>query len=52
MDEWIIDEEIFRHQFNCIISAPTMGGKTFMIREILKFKDVMIKPSPIKIIYC
>lgn len=40
------------HPFNCIIAAPTMGGKTYMIREILKFKNDLISPEPTNIIYC
>ena len=49
---WFIDENVFSHPFNCIIAAPTMGGKTFLIKEILKYKDILILPSPTKIVYC
>jgi len=49
---WFINSNVFTHPFNCVIAAPTMGGKTFLIKEILKFKDVMISPSPTKIVYC
>lgn len=52
MEPWSINSEIFIHPFNCIISGPTMSGKTFLLKEILKNKDVLIKPSPNKIIYC
>lgn len=52
MNPWIIETEIFIHPFNCIISGPTMGGKTYLLKEILKFKDILIKPSPTKLIYC
>ncbi len=52
MDQWIIDTEVFVHPFNCIISGPTMGGKTFLLKEILKYKDILIKPSPTNLIYC
>lgn len=49
---WLINEYIFIHPFNCIIAAPTMGGKTHMIKEILKYKDIMISPKITNIIYC
>ena len=52
MNKWIVDSTIFSHPFNCILSAPTMGGKTFMIKEILKYKDILIEPSPNRIIFC
>ena len=52
MNKWIVDSTIFSHSFNCILSAPTMGGKTFMIKEILKYKDILIEPSPNRIIFC
>ena len=40
------------HPFTCIISGPTMCGKTFLLKEILKNKDVLIKPPPQRIILC
>ena len=52
MDLWIIDGIIFKHPFNCIISGPTMCGKTFILKEILKYKDVLINPPPKHIFYC
>ena len=52
MNKWIVDSSIFLHPFNCILAAPTMGGKTFMMTEILKFKDVLIEPPPNRIIFC
>jgi hypothetical protein len=51
MNKWLLETEIFKHPFNCIISGPTMGGKTFLLRQILKFKDILIKPSPVNMIY-
>ena len=52
MNKWIVETEVFIHPFNCIISGPTMGGKTFLLKEILKYKDILIKPSPNNLIYC
>lgn len=49
---WFVNESIFRHPFNCIMAAPTMGGKTFMIKEILKHKNLLINPLPTNIVYC
>jgi hypothetical protein len=52
MNKWFVNEYIFSHPFNCTIAAPTMGGKTHMIKEILKYKDIMISPAPTNVIYC
>ena len=52
MNKWIIGSEIFVHPFNCIISGPTMCGKTFFLKEILKFRDILITPVPTKIYFC
>lgn len=52
MEPWIIDGEIFIHPFNLIISGATSSGKSFLLREILKYKDVLIKNCSNKIIYC
>ena len=30
MDKWLIDATVFSHPFNCIISGPTMCGKTYL----------------------
>lgn len=50
--KWIIDDKIFNHPFNCIIAAPTMGGKTYMIKEILKNKETLLSQNPTNVIYC
>ena len=47
---WLIDPEIFQHPFTCILSGPTMCGKTHLLKEILKNKHVLINPSPQRII--
>ncbi len=52
MSEWLVDTNVFEHPFNCIMSAPTMGGKTNMIKELLKYKNVLIDPIPNNIIFC
>ena len=52
MGTWLIESEIFIHPFTCIISGPTMCGKTFLLKEILKHRHVLIEPSPQRIIYC
>ena len=50
--EWEIEQEIFKHPFNCVLSGPTSCGKTYLLHQILKYKDVMIKDSPRQIILC
>lgn len=52
MNNWFIDTFYFEHPFNCILSAPTMGGKTHMIRNIIKNGELIIRPNPTRIIYC
>ncbi len=49
---WTIDGYIFKHPFNCIISGPTSCGKTFLLAEILKFKDSLIDKAPTDVVYC
>ena len=49
---WLIDQDIFKHPFTCILSGPTMCGKTFLLKEILKYKLVLINPPPQRIIIC
>lgn len=49
---WTIDGHIFKHPFNCIMSGPTSCGKTFLLAEILKFKDSLIDQAPANVLYC
>lgn len=49
---WEIDEVIFKHPFTCFIAGPTQSGKTFLIQQILKHNDELIKPKIDRIIYC
>ena len=49
---WLIDKDIFQHPFTCILSGPTMCGKTHLLKEILKNKHVLISPTPQRIIIC
>ena len=43
---WLIDKDIFQHPFTCILSGPTMCGNTYLLKEILKNKHVLINPKP------
>ena len=52
MNKWLIKEEIFSHPFTCILSGPTMCGKTSLLKNILLHKNILIKPQPQRIIYC
>ena len=52
MKNWLVPTEIFTHPFTCIISGPTMSGKSFMLKKILEHGDILIQPPPEKIIYC
>lgn len=52
MDQWLINPEIFIHPFNCIISGPTMCGKTFFLKEIFKYRHILIDTIPNKIYFC
>lgn len=49
---WTIEGYIFKHPFNCIISGPTSCGKTFLLSQILKFKDSLIQQAPRNVLYC
>ena len=49
---WLIEEEIFQHPFTCILSGPTMCGKTYLLKEILKNNYVLINQPTQRIIVC
>lgn len=52
MNAWLIDSYIFKHPFNCVINGPTNSGKTFLLTEIIKYRDVLINDCPNHFIYC
>jgi hypothetical protein len=53
MSLWFITHPFqFKHPFNCQIVGPTMCGKTFLLKEILKYKSSIISKPPTNIIYC
>lgn len=52
MDSWFVESEIFMHPFNCLIAGPTQSGKTSFIDQIIKNRQILIHPSPDRIIYC
>jgi hypothetical protein len=52
MEDWIVDTNIFIHPFNCIIAGPPFSGKTYFLQQLLKFKDILINPTPNRILYC
>ena len=52
MKLWLIDTEIFVHPFSCLISGSTASGKSFLLKEILKYKNILIKDPPERIIFC
>ena len=52
MKPWLIDTEIFVHPFSCLISGSTASGKSFLLKEILKYKNILIKGPPERIIFC
>ena len=42
----------FEHPANWIIGAPSQSGKSYLVYQILKNSDILIKPSFKEIIYC
>jgi hypothetical protein len=52
MENWFVDTHIFSHPFNCIVAGPPFSGKTYFLRQLFKFKDILINPSPNKIFFC
>jgi predicted AAA+ superfamily ATPase len=51
-NNWIVDQQIFKHPFTCTISGPTQSGKTWLIKKILSFNATLFDKPPQKIIYC
>ncbi|KAK3106066.1 hypothetical protein FSP39_011921 [Pinctada imbricata] len=41
----------FQHPFTMIVAGPTMSGKTTWVKDLLILNQVMIKPSPTRIIW-
>ena len=42
---------LFRHPFTCIITGPTMCGKTHYLANLIKHKDQVIQPNVKRVIY-
>ena len=43
----------FRHPFTCMISGPTMSGKTVLVRRILEhYKELTTISGPMKVLWC
>jgi hypothetical protein len=41
----------FKWPFTCMVSGPTMSGKSSFVRKLIKFSNVM-QPQPERIIWC
>jgi hypothetical protein len=52
MTNWLINEYIFIHPFTCLIVGPTQSGKTFILKEILKYRNQLFNSIPERIIFC
>ena len=42
----------FEHPANWVIGAPSQSGKSYLVYQILKNSDILIRPSFKEIIYC
>ena len=42
---------VFRHPFTCIITGPTMCGKTHYLAKLIKHKNKVIEPNVERVIY-
>lgn len=51
-DKWLLETSVFKHPFTSIISGPTGSGKTTFLKNLLIYKNILIKPQPNKIILC
>lgn len=49
---WIVKSEIFQQPFTCLIAGPTQSGKTHFIKEILKFKNIIISEPIERVVFC
>ncbi|XP_035216111.1 uncharacterized protein LOC118189592 [Stegodyphus dumicola] len=41
-----------QHPFTMVISGPTGCGKTYFVRELLKYKEEMFSTIPDKVVWC
>ena len=52
MQHWEINEWVFKHPFNAMITGPSQSGKSFLLNKIILNKDRLIKPNIDRIYYC
>jgi ABC-type ATPase with predicted acetyltransferase domain len=52
MENWLIDEIIFKCPFNLSISGATGAGKTTILQKILINKDKIFDKQPERIVFC
>jgi hypothetical protein len=48
----MVDKHVFIHPFTCLVVGPTQSGKTFLLKEILKYSDLLFNTQPQRIIFC
>ena len=41
----------FEHPFTCVISGPTMSGKSVFVKNLIRLKENRIRPCPSKVHY-
>ena len=42
---------VFKHPFSMIVAAPSGGGKTYLVKQLLENRSKSIQPSPQRIIW-
>ena len=43
---------VFKVPFTCIVSGSSGSGKTTFVERLLKERNEIIQPSPLKVLYC
>ena len=46
----VYDTRLF-HPFTCIVSGPSGAGKTTLVEKLLKYKDDIITPKPLHVVW-
>ena len=47
-----IESLSFKHPFTCMLAGPSQSGKSSLLAEILENNNILITPSPHRIVYC
>ena len=48
----LVESLSFKHPFTCMLAGPSQSGKSTLLANILEYNQVLITPTPTRILYC